>query len=105
MAAVLAALLFVPNCGNFGYSSGLGPQGGIYSSTRMTTSINTDVPADNLKEGEVCQSRIWFFAAYGGGTVRDVAEEAQINQIRSVNKELLNVLGLYSRQCTIVTGI
>ena len=101
--AMASAVALAPSCFNAGYTTGMGPQGSLFTSVKMTTGINTDVAASTI-EAEACQHRIYVFAAFGGQTVSDLALDNNITNIRSVNKELFNILGLYSRMCTIVSG-
>lgn len=95
-------------CLFIGHPAGQGPAGSVFQSTTMGSSAN-DISSAPGREGRSCTQRLFFFLfalgfTWGEGTVQAAAQDGNINKIQSIDLEQLNVLSIYSRQCTVVKG-
>lgn len=94
------------NCVNLGLPQGQGPNGFLYSKYRLAVS-----PAHQLEEpekfrlGKSCIKRIGFLYTDGSATTESAAEQGNIEKIYSIDREVYQVLLLYTEFCTIVKGI
>lgn len=98
--------LFLAQCMFFGLPTGHGPQGLLFQQTKMGASAN-DLSIPATRKGEACTNRIMLWIVgftWGDATIADAARQGQVKRISSVNLEQLNVLTIYSRQCTVVQG-
>lgn len=100
LALIAASILAGQGCYNYGNVTGIGPSGALFT---MAT-IGVSGQPGGSRTGKSCVRRIYAFAAFGGGGLDEAAREGNINIITSVNKEIFNVLGLYSHMCTVVRG-
>ena len=100
LGLIAASILAGQGCYNYGSPTGLGPTGGIFT---MAT-IGVSGQPGGSRTGKSCVRRIYAFAVFGGGGLDEAARDGNINIITSVNKEIFNVLGLYSHMCTVVRG-
>lgn len=96
-------------CVTYGHPGGFGPMGYLFSYTEIGVSgkkIDSNNP--ELRTGKACSSRVFVpfggTFALGSGTVAQAARKGNIRTIHTVNKEMLNVLLIWSRLCTVVTG-
>jgi hypothetical protein len=96
--------LSVTQCANLSLNpQGLGPTGIIFSHYELGVSERklTGVP---LKKGKSCVQRIGFFYTRGNASIQSAANQGNIKEVFRINKEVLNVLSLYTELCTIVWG-
>jgi len=93
----------VSNCFNLGYINGFGPPGEIYSNYKIGLSGSSTVKSGS-KIGRACVNRFFVFATLGEASINDAAIDGNIKEIKSVDREVLNILDLYTRSCTVVTG-
>ncbi len=101
----LIPTLFFFNCLNLGFPQGQGPTGFIYSKYRLAVS-----PAHQLEEpekfklGKSCLKRIGFFYTNGNASTESAAEQGNIEKIYSIDREIYQLLLIYTEFCTIVKG-
>jgi hypothetical protein len=100
LALLTACILAGQGCYNYGSPTGLGPTGALVTSATIGVSGQ---PGGSLT-GKSCVRRIYAFAVFGGGGLDEAARDGNINIIKSVDKEIFNILGLYSHMCTVVRG-
>ncbi|MBI40582.1 MAG: hypothetical protein CMF59_13365 [Leptospiraceae bacterium] len=102
--ALAAALL--SQCMFIGHPAGQGPMGALFQQTSMPGSGN-DLSIPQTREGKACTRRIYLWIVgwtWGEGTVSNAAAEGGVTRISTVDTEQLNVLTIYSQQCTVVKG-
>lgn len=85
------------------WASGAAPQSWAYTQNEVGVSSNNDVK-NPTKTGKACAYSFLSLIALGNGTVANAKEDGHITQVAAVNNSAFNVLGLYGRYCTIVTG-
>jgi hypothetical protein len=56
------------------------------------------------KRGESCASSIFGFIAFGDGSIDSAKSNGGIQQVATVDQQVLNILGLYRSACTVVKG-
>ena len=100
LGLVAASILAGQGCYNFGSPTGIGPVGMVF--TKATIGVSGQ--PGGSRTGKSCVHRIYAFAVFGGGGLDEAARDGNINIITSVDKEVLNILTLYSRMCTVVRG-
>ncbi|MBL8021139.1 MAG: hypothetical protein JNM27_15835 [Leptospirales bacterium] len=106
LSVLVLGLAFSLNtgCMNYGNSAGIGPYGLIFTSTK----IGTGGTAGGSREGRACATSllvsIGYGFAFGTVDVGDAARDGNIKVIKSVHREILDVLGLFGRHCTVVVG-
>ncbi|TGL63108.1 TRL-like family protein [Leptospira ognonensis] len=100
---MLFFLMIHCQCINFGNPQGVGPTGIFYSHYTLGYSENV-TPEKDTKVGKACTNRTFFLYTSGDSSIGAAARNGNITEIKSVNKEALNFLLLYSSLCTIVTG-
>lgn len=109
LSLALAVIVFTAgNCLFIGYPAGQGPQGSLFQKTSLGASAN-DLSNEPEREGRACTNRLFLFVfnlgfTWGEGTVAEAAQDGGISRIQSVDTEQLNVLSIYSQQCTVVRG-
>ncbi|MBI2058707.1 MAG: hypothetical protein HYT87_02970 [Nitrospirae bacterium] len=60
--------------------------------------------AGKMKRGSACTMNIFGLVAIGDGGVREAMEDGEITQVISVDREVMNILFLFGKVCTIVRG-
>ena len=108
-AIALLALVSGGGCVTLGHPGGFGPMGALFSYTEIGVSgKKIDSKNSDLRIGKACTTRLVVplaaTFAYGSGTVAQAARQGNIRTIHTVNRELLSVLMLWTRMCTVVTG-
>jgi hypothetical protein len=78
------------------------PLGFIYTDAG-TASMATDNDVGR-KKGEACAMSILGLVTTGDAGIKTAAEAAGITQIASVDYHHENILGIYSKFCTVVSG-
>lgn len=63
---------------------------------------NNDVKADKKAEG--CLNQVFFLVMWGDAAAGSIALENGIRKVARIDHSTINVLGLYSRYCTIIRG-
>lgn len=56
------------------------------------------------KKGEACASSILGLVTTGDAGIRTAADAGNISQISAVDTTFTNILGIYSKFCTVVSG-
>ncbi len=56
------------------------------------------------KRGEACASSILGLVTTGDASIRAAADAGGITQIAAVDSTITNILGLYAKYCTVVSG-
>lgn len=102
---VLASSFFA-QCMFIGHPAGQGPMGGLFQQTTIAGSGN-DLTIPQTHVGEACTKRIFLYFigwTWDEATVAAAAENGGVTRISTVDTTQLNVLTIYSQQCTIVKG-
>lgn len=76
--------------------------GRLYADVQYGMFATTAVDAS--KRGEACAKAILTLFAFGDATVTSAKANGSITQVAAVEHSSFNVLGIYSRWCTIVKG-
>jgi hypothetical protein len=58
----------------------------------------------SVKKGEACSQRILSVVAFGDASVEAAKSAASISKVATMDTEYFNILGVYGRACTVVTG-
>lgn len=58
----------------------------------------------NDKTGKACTNNILGVIAIGDASVEAAKRAGGIKKVASVDKDIMNILGLFGQNCTIVTG-
>jgi hypothetical protein len=95
-AAILAVLL--GGCAHGPYPAG----GAIYQDVKGPNHA-VEGPA-GTKTGESCATNILGYVAWGDASIDTAKTQAKIVQISTVDYSNFNILGVYRKTCTIVSG-
>ncbi len=79
-----------------------GPLGWVYTDTIVPITVGK--ASSGAKEGKACIHSIFGAISIGDASIEAAMEDAGINEIYTVNKENLSIIGTYTRQCTVVKG-
>ncbi len=79
-----------------------GPFGWVF--TEHTIPIAIGNVNSYSKEGKACIHSFFGAISIGNGSIEEAVKDGKINDIYTVNKENLSILGTYTRQCTVVKG-
>ena len=85
----------------FQCSTGFGPQGYIFTSTKIGIHGTS---TSGTKTGSACVMSILGLIAFGDGSVNTSAANGGITKVTSIDLDGFSILGLFSKQCTIVKG-
>src|SRR5262245_54820666 len=98
---VLVTML--PGCfAGLAFSRQGSPIGLIYTDAGVASHpTNNDV---GRKKGEACATSIFGLVTTGDAGIKTAAEAAGITQIAAIDYYHTNILGIYSKFCTIVSG-
>lgn len=99
LALSLSSLFLLSGCGFIAD----GPFGWFY--THSKTAVSTGTAASGEKEGKACIYSYFGMITVGDASVSAAKRRAGIAEIHTVDRENLSVMGSYTRQCTVVTGI
>jgi hypothetical protein len=100
--ALIAALAFA-GCAGVQFASRANGAYGIYSDTQANDQV-TDHPLSPAKTGEACSTSILGWVTTGDSSVPTAAKNGGITKIASVDNNFMQVLGVYAKFCTVVTG-
>lgn len=75
--------------------------GGIYSGYKSPGQVGT---AAATKTGEACAMSILGAVGIGDASITAAKQAGGITQIAHVDHEIMSVLGVYGKTCTIVSG-
>lgn len=84
-----------------------GPQGMFYSDVKVPQEATTNATGD--KQGTACRQTILGLQqggllSFGDASIKTAAEDGGISKISSVSRDRMNVLFLFSKDCTVVSG-
>ena len=79
-----------------------GPFGYLYTET--TTSVAVGSAESGEKMGQACVTSFFGMIAFGNASIETAMTNGGIDEVYTVNKSNFSVMGLYTRQCTIVRG-
>ncbi|MDZ4725598.1 MAG: TRL-like family protein [Leptospira sp.] len=82
-------------------STGFGPQGAIFTSTKIGVH---GISNSGAKTGSACTFSILGLVALGDGSVNAAASSGGIMKVNSIDLEGFSILGLFSKQCTVIRG-
>lgn len=77
------------------------PRGALYTNQKAPLFPGRETGS---KEGRASTRMVLFLFAWGDGSIDTAARNGQITQIKHLDYELYNVLGVYQRYTTIVRG-
>jgi len=100
--SIAAFAASVATCSLLSGCTGFGPQGGFFSQTRIGVYGN-DMSMLSRK-GEACSISILQLVALGNASAELAAKNGSIEEVHSIDIEGFNVLGIYTRSCTVVRG-
>ena len=92
----IAALLLFSGCAT------TSPVGALYTEAKLP--ITATSSADASKEGEATCTSILGLIAVGDCSIETAAENGKITNIKSVDKKVFSILGIYSTYTTVVKG-
>ncbi len=99
LAAVVAAVAFgTTGCGFVAD----GPFGWGYTATK--TAVSTGPAKTGAKKGDACVTAFFGFISIGDASIEAAMKNGGIKQIFSVNRDNLSILGIFTKQCTLVAG-
>lgn len=101
LLAVPAVLLGTTACAGVAFQ-GQGMPIGLYVST--DTASHTTANNIGKKKGEACAMSILGLITLGDAGLKAAATAGGITQISAVDVHSLNVLGIYAKMCTVVSG-
>ncbi len=81
----------------------LGPTGGALF-TSVDTPVNATMNQAGTREGESCSANYFGMIALGDGSIEKARQNGGISMISTVDRKTTQILGLYSKTCTIVRG-
>ncbi|MCZ8341565.1 MAG: TRL-like family protein [Leptospira sp.] len=103
-SSFVLSFAFLTQCINLSSNSqGLGPTGILYSHYELGVS-ERKLSGMPLKKGKSCVERIGFFYTRGNASIQSAANQGNIKDVFRINKEVLNILSLYTELCTVVWG-
>jgi hypothetical protein len=93
--------LFLTSCAITGLNSRTGP-GSVF--TDVTESISNSATTTGSKQGEACAMNILGIASIGDASIIAARKNGGISKVATVDAKYFNVLALFGKYCTIVTG-
>lgn len=96
----IPAVACVAGCASTGFTSDTGAA--LLSFYKEGVSATEHDVAD--KTGKACTTNILGLIAIGDATIEAAKREGGIKKVASVDRDIMNVLGLFGQNCTIVTG-
>jgi uncharacterized protein YceK len=103
IALALVAGFALSGCAGMAFQSRANGALGIYSDTKANDQV-TDVNVTPAKTGEACSTSILGWVTTGDSSVPTAAKAGGIKKIASVDNNFMQVLGIYAKFCTVVTG-
>jgi len=99
---VPAVLMALTGCAAAAFAP-LGPAQAILYADSGSGRIVTE-NAIGKKKGEACASSILGLVTTGDASIRAAADAGGITRVASVDNNYTNILGIYAKYCTIVSG-
>jgi hypothetical protein len=81
------------------------PMAPLYQNATLPT--DQAVPGDGTigrRTGQASVESILCVISWGDSSIATAARHGNIRQLKTIDQEVFNVLGIYTRQTTIVTG-
>ncbi len=98
---LLATLLGLSSCAYMGGGNGHA-NGFLYSNQKNDVqAVENKVGA---KVGMSCATSILGLVGTGDNSIRAASAKAGVTKIATVDREVTNILGVYAKKCTIITG-
>lgn len=72
--------------------------------TAFTEPVLVGDASETSKTGEACSVNVLAVVAIGDGSINAAKRAGGITKIATVDREVLNVMGLYGKACTVVRG-
>lgn len=103
LIAIPVILLGLTGCAGVAFGVGQ-PVGALY--TDASTGLGDTTTTNNLgkKKGEACATSILGLVTTGDASIRAAADAGNIKKVSVVDSSIMNILGLYAKYCTIVSG-
>ena len=95
-------LLGLSGCATFAFPGSRSAIGLVYTDARTP-----QAPTPNTigkKKGEACATSILGIFTTGDARIRAAADAGNIDNISAVDVSIMNILGIYAKMCTIVSG-
>ena len=106
MSKLLAVCLLLPTalsgCAGFAFAGQKVAHGFIYADA--VTPVHASNNNIGRKTGEACAMSILGIVTTGDATIRAAADAGGVRDISAVDSSILNVLGIYAKHCTLVSG-
>lgn len=100
IASLTFALVALTGCATTGLSSTTGYA--VISFYKEGVSATEHEVAD--KTGKACTNNILGVIAIGDASVEAAKRAGGVKKVATVDKDIMNILGLFGQNCTIVTG-
>ncbi len=102
--AVVAVLAVVASsgCAGLAFAGRANGAVGIYSETKANDHVTDE--ALTTKTGQACSTSVLGLVTTGDSSVPTAAKNGGITKVVSVDNDFMQVLGVYAKFCTVVTG-
>jgi hypothetical protein len=99
----ICCTVLLGGCAGIAFRGQMVPFAGLYadSSTPVADVTNNDL---GKKKGEACATSILGWITTGDAGIRDAADAGGITNISSVDSTYTNILGIFAKYCTVVSG-
>ncbi len=101
VALTAVAVVFALSATGCGFVAD-GPFGWGYTANK--TAVSSGPAKTGVKKGSACVTAFFGFVSLGDASIEAAMKDGGIKQNHTVNKENMSVVGVYSKQCTLVTG-
>jgi hypothetical protein len=98
----LVPVLLLSGCATFAFSGQRSAIGFVYTDAYTPQTLTPN--AIGKKKGEACATSVLGLVTNGEAGIRDAADAGGITYISSVDTTFRNILGVWSKYCTIVSG-
>jgi hypothetical protein len=102
LLAVPPLLLGLTGCAGFAFMGQHPAVAVIYADA--TTPIHATDNQVGKKKGEACATSILGLVTTGDASIRAAADAGGIKSISAVDGSIMNILGLFAKYCTVVSG-
>ena len=102
LLAVPLVLMGLTGCAGFAFMGQGVPQGFIYADA--STPVHATENNIGKKKGEACAVSILGIITTGNASIRAAAYNGDIKEISAVDSNIKNVLGIWAKYCTLVSG-
>lgn len=100
--AVPVVLMGLTGCAGIAFQAQGVPTAGIYADA--STGLHATNNSIGKKKGEACASSILGLITTGDAGIRAAADAGNIDNISAVDVSIMNILGIYAKMCTVVSG-